>query len=112
MLFYHNTRCRKSRETLEFVKEQGVEPEIIEYLKTPPDFATIKSIVKKLGIAPLELIRKNEQIFKDEYKGKNLTDDEWIQAMADHPKLIERPILVIGDKAVIGRPKEKALELL
>jgi arsenate reductase len=109
---YHNTRCRKSRETLAFLKEQGIEPEIVEYLKTPPDYDTLKSVIQKLGIAPLELIRKKEQAFKDHYKGKELSDEEWIRAMVEHPKLIERPIVIRGDKAVIGRPREKVLELI
>lgn len=95
-----------------FLKEQGIEPEIVEYLKTPPDFDTLKSVIQKLGIAPLELIRKNEKIFKENYKGKDLSDDEWIRAMVDNPKLIERPIIIKGDKAVIGRPKENILELI
>lgn len=112
MQIYHNTRCRKSRESLAFLKEQGIEPEIVEYLKTPPDFDTLKSVIQKLGIAPLELIRKNEKIFKENYKGKDLSDDEWIRAMVDNPKLIERPIIIKGDKAVIGRPKENILELI
>lgn len=109
---YHNTRCRKSRETLAFLKEQGIEPEIVEYLKTPPDFETLQSLIQKLGIAPLELIRKKEQAFKDNFKGKELSDEEWIRAMVDYPKLIERPIVIKGEKAVIGRPREKVLELL
>jgi len=112
MFLYHNNRCSKSRETLAFLKEQGVEPVIIEYLKTPPDFDTLKDIVNKLGIPPLDLIRKNEQIFKDSFKGKELSDDEWIQVMIENPKLIERPIAITEDKAVIGRPKENVLKII
>jgi len=112
MQLYHNNRCRKSRETLAFLKEQGIEPEIVEYLKTPPDFDTLKNLIAKIGISPLELIRKKEQIFRDNFKGKELSDDEWIQVMVDNPKLIERPIAITEDKAVIGRPKENVLELL
>jgi arsenate reductase len=97
---------------LSFLKEQGIEPEIVEYLKTPPDFETLKEVVRKLGIAPLELIRKNESIFKENFKGKELSDEEWIRAMIEFPKLIERPIVIRDDRAVIGRPKENVLNLL
>lgn len=112
MQLYHNPRCSKSRQTLAFLKEQGIEPEIIEYLKTPPDVKTLTEVIAKLGIKPLELIRKGEQIFKDNFKGKELSDQEWIEAMVEYPKLIERPIAIKGNKAVIGRPKENVLELL
>ena len=112
MQLYHNPRCSKSRQTLAFLKEQGIEPEIIEYLKTPPDVKTLKDVISKLGIKPIDLIRKGEQIFKDNFKGKELSDAEWIEAMVEFPKLIERPIVIKGNKAVIGRPKENVLELL
>ena len=112
MQLYHNPRCSKSRQTLAFLKEQGIEPKIIDYLKTPPDVKTLTEVLAKLGIKPLALIRKGEQIFKDNFKGKELSDQEWIEAMVEFPKLIERPIAVKGDKAVIGRPKENVLELL
>ncbi len=111
-LYYHNPRCRKSRETLEFLKEKGIEPELFLYLKTPPSFDELKEVIKKLGIKPYDLIRRNEKIFKENYKGKDFSDDEWIRIMVENPKLIERPIIIAGDKAVIGRPKENVLELL
>ncbi len=111
-LYYHNPRCRKSRETLEFLKEKGIEPELFFYLKTPPTFEELKEVVRKLGIKPYDLIRKNEKIFKENFKGKEFSDDEWIKIMTENPKLIERPIIIKEDKAVIGRPKEKVLELL
>jgi len=110
--YYHNPRCGKSRQCLAFLQEKGVEPELILYLKTPPTFEELKEVIDKLGIKPLDLIRKKESIFKENFKGKELSDDEWIQAMVDYPKLIERPILVSENAAVIGRPKEKVLELL
>ena len=110
--YYHNPRCGKSRQCLAFLQEKGVEPELILYLKTPPTFEELKEVVDKLGIEPLELIRKKESIFKENFKGKELYDDEWIQAMVDYPKLIERPILISEKAAVIGRPKENVLELL
>lgn len=109
---YHNPRCSKSRSTLKILEEHGVTPEIVEYLKTNPDIGEIKSLVKMLGIAPVELIRKGEKVFKEHYKGKDLSDEEWISAMAEHPVLIERPIVVKDGKAIIGRPPEKVIELL
>ena len=111
-LYYHNPRCRKSRETLEFLKEKGIEPELFFYLKTPPSFEELKEVIKKLGINPFDLIRRNEKIYKENFKGKELSDDEWIKIMVENPKLIERPIIIGKDKAVVGRPKEKVLELL
>ncbi|HHH52886.1 MAG TPA: arsenate reductase (glutaredoxin) [Bacteroidetes bacterium] len=111
-IYYHNPRCRKSRETLEFLKEKGVEPELFFYLKTPPSFSELKEVIEKLGIKPLELIRKNEKIYKEQFKGKDFTDDQWIEIMVENPKLIERPILITEEKAVIGRPKENVLELI
>jgi len=103
---YHNPRCRKSREGLQLLKESKQEFKIIEYLKETPSFDELKSIINLLGITPLELIRKNESIWKKNYKGKELTNDEVIRAMTEHPKLIERPIVINKEKAVIGRPPE------
>jgi arsenate reductase len=103
---YHNPRCRKSREGLQLLKESKREFKIIEYLKETPSFDELKSIINLLGITPLELIRKNESIWKNNYKGKELTNDEVIRAMTEHPKLIERPIVINKEKAVIGRPLE------
>jgi arsenate reductase len=112
MQLYHNPRCRKSRETLAFLKEQGIEPQIIEYLKTPPDFQTLKLIIEKLGIKPFDLIRKKEAEFTENYKGQNLTDDQYIEAMVKFPKLIERPIAITEKGAAIGRPMENVLKLI
>ena len=103
---YHNPKCRKSREGLQLLKESKQEFKIIEYLKEAPSFDELKSIIHLLGIPPLELIRKNESIWKKNYKGKELTNDEVIRAMTEHPKLIERPIVINKEKAVIGRPPE------
>ena len=103
---YHNPRCRKSREGLQLLKESKQEFKIIEYLKETLSFDELKSIINLLGITPLELIRKNESIWKKNYKGKELTNDEVIRAMTEHPKLIERPIVINKEKAVIGRPPE------
>ncbi|GAB4230022.1 MAG: arsenate reductase (glutaredoxin) [Ekhidna sp.] len=112
MKIYHNPRCRKSRETLSLIEEKGIKPEVIEYLATPPSSSQLKEIISMLGIKPLELIRKGEEIFKEKYRGKELSDEEWVQAMVENPKLIERPIVVSDGKAIIGRPPEKVLDIL
>lgn len=112
MKIYHNPRCRKSRETLQLLEEKGVKPEVVEYLKEVPTKDELKDLVKKLGIKPQQLLRKNEPDFKENYKGKELSDEQWISAMVKYPKLIERPIVVKGNKAVLGRPPENVLELV
>ncbi len=112
MKIYHNPRCSKSRQTLELIKSNGVEPEVIEYLKEIPSENELKEVLSNLGIQAEELLRKGEAIFKEQYKGKTLTEDEWIKAMIEHPKLIERPIVVKGNTAVLGRPPENVLSLL
>lgn len=109
---YHNPRCTKSRATLALLNERGVEPKVIEYLTTPPTAKELKAIVSKLGIKPEALVRKGEDVYKEKFAGKALTDAQWIEALAANPILIERPIVVRGDKAVIGRPPENALELI
>ena len=109
---YHNPRCSKSRLGVQALEEHGQHFEIIKYLDNPLTFDELENIIKKLGIAPLDLIRKNEAIWKSDFKGKNLSDDKIVQAMIDHPKLIERPIVVHGNKAVIGRPTEQIFEIL
>ena len=113
MQIYHNPRCSKSRQTLELLRERGIEPEIVEYLKTPPDELMLARLLKQLGIGPRDLLRTKEP----EYAALGLADpglddDALIRAMAEHPKLIERPIVVHGRRAVLGRPPEKVLELL
>lgn len=112
MKIYHNPRCRKSRETLELLKENGVDPEIVLYLENPPSKAELTAVLAKLKIEPEELLRKGEAVFKENYKGKTLTKKQWIAAMIKHPKLIERPIVIKGAKAVIGRPPSKVLDLI
>ncbi len=108
----HNPRCGKSRNTLAIINDKNLDVEVIEYLKTPPTASELKGIIKKLGIKPEELIRKGESIFKENYKGKQLNDDEWIDAMVANPILIERPIVIKGNLAIIGRPPENVLELI
>ena len=109
---YHNPRCRKSREGLQLLKESKQGYKIIEYLKETLSFDELKSIINLLGITTLELIRKNESIWKKNYKGKELTNDEVIRAMTEHPKLIERPIVSGVTKAVIGRPIDNLIEFV
>lgn len=112
MKIYHNSRCSKSRSALSILQEKQLDVKVVNYLETPPSIKEIKDILKKLGIKAEELVRKGEKEFKENYKGKELTEDEWINAMAKYPKLIERPIFVNGDKAVVGRPPEKVLEII
>ncbi len=109
---YHNNRCSKSRCAIDLLNEKNVKYEVVEYLNDTPSFAEMKEIISLLKIHPIELIRKGEADFKDNFKGKELSDDQWIQAMIDFPKLIERPIVINGNKAVIGRPTERILTIL
>ncbi|MEM9918899.1 MAG: arsenate reductase (glutaredoxin) [Bacteroidota bacterium] len=112
MTIYHNPRCRKSRETLAILEDKGIQPEIVLYLDQVPNKASLQKIVQKLGIRPFELVRKGEAVYKEQFKGKELSDEEWLEAMVAHPKLIERPIVIKGEKAVIGRPPENVLALI
>ena len=110
---YHNPRCSKSRETLALLQDQGVEPQVVLYLQNPPDPATLTQLLKALNLSPRELIRNKE----DEYKAlkladPSLTDEDLVAAMCRHPKLIERPIVVKGKRAALGRPPENVLQLL
>ena len=112
LTIYHNPRCRKSRETLQLIEDSGEMLTVVEYLKTVPSADDLADLIEKLNIEPQALLRKGEAIYKEQFKGKTLSDEEWIQAMVDNPKLIERPIVVRGDKAIIGRPPEKVKALL
>jgi len=109
---YHNPRCGKSREALKIIEQNSEKIQIIEYLKLPPTEDELRDIINKLGIRPEQLIRKNENLYKENYKGKEYTDVEWIHILAGNPILIERPIILNEDRAVIGRPPEKVRELL
>lgn len=108
----HNPRCSKSREGLQFLKSKGIQPEEIRYLDQPLTVGEIKAILKKLGIPAIDCVRKNEAIYKQEYADKELSDDQWAEALAKHPKLIERPVVINGNKAVIGRPAENIRMIL
>lgn len=112
MKIYHNPRCSKSRQTLEIIKKSHQEFEIVEYLKDLLSISELEIIIEKLGITPIELVRKNELIWKENYKGKNLSDKEIVQAMIENPKIMERPIVVNGEKAVLGRPPENVLKII
>lgn len=109
---YHNPRCSKSRQGLQILEEANVPFEIINYLNHPPTIDELTKLIKTLNISPIQLVRKGETVWKENYKGKTLTDSQIIEAMATHPKLIERPIVIDGDKAVIGRPPTLIKDLL
>ena len=115
IIVWHNPRCRKSREGLAMAQkaaeEKNLEVEIRKYLDNPPSKEELKKVLKMLGMKPIELVRTKEADWKDNFKGKELSDDEVIDAMVQYPKLIERPVVIYKDKAVLARPAEKVLEL-
>jgi arsenate reductase len=106
LTIYHNPRCRKSRETLELIRESDNLVEIVEYLEDQLSAEELEELLEKLGMKAEQLVRKQEAVYKENYKGKQLSEQEWIAAMVEHPKLIERPIVVREDRAVLGRPPE------
>ncbi|TYP65273.1 arsenate reductase (glutaredoxin) [Stutzerimonas stutzeri] len=113
LILYHNPRCSKSRNALELLEQRGLTPSVIRYLETPPSADELRQILARLGISPRQLLRSGEEEYKTlNLTDSTLTDEQIIDAMVAHPKLIERPILVVGDAAVIGRPPEKVLEIL
>ncbi len=112
VVIYHNARCSKSRSACELVAAEGINAEVIDYLKTPPGRDELRSLLRKLGMKPEQLVRQGEEVFKGHYAGKTLSDEQWLDALVAYPILIERPIVVRGDRAVIGRPSEKVRELL
>jgi arsenate reductase len=110
---WHNPRCSKSRQTLALLRDKGIEPEIVEYLKTPPDAATLKATLKKLGLKARDLLRTKEAAYKEHgLADAGLSDEAIIAAMVDAPMLIERPVVIKGGKAALGRPPEAVLEIL
>ncbi|MFC3150545.1 arsenate reductase (glutaredoxin) [Litoribrevibacter euphylliae] len=110
---YHNPRCSKSRQTLQLLEEQGITPEVRLYLQDAPSAQELQEVLHKLGISARELLRTKEQEYKDlELKDAAKSDDDIINAMISHPKLIERPIVIKGEQARIGRPPEQVLEIL
>lgn len=112
-IIYHNPRCSKSRQTLQLLTDHGIEPTIILYLEKPPSKPALKKILAALAIKPRALLRKGEAIYKElNLQNESLSDSALIDAMHTHPVLIERPIVIVGDRAVLGRPPENVLELL
>ena len=112
MKIYHNPRCSKSRQTLALLKENGVEPDVVLYLDNTMTASELRGLLAKMGISPMQLVRKGEAVWKEKYKGKELSDDQVIEAMIINPKLIERPIVVKDQLAVLGRPPENVLKLI
>ncbi len=108
----HNPRCGKSREALSLLQKENCEIEIIEYLKKVPTKKELKTILSKLGLKAVEIVRKKEAIYVEKFKNKNFTNEEWIQLLIENPILIERPIVIDGYKAIIGRPPELVIDLL
>jgi len=111
MKIYHNPRCSKSRQTLALIEEAGIQPEIIKYLVTIPSKEELLDLLMKLNLKPSDILRKGEKAYKEIVKGKTFGEEELIQIMLENPKLIERPIVVRGNKAVLGRPPENVIEL-
>ncbi len=110
---YHNPRCSKSRQTLEILKEHNIEPDVVLYLQTPPDAKKLRALLKKLGLEARDLLRKSESAYKENnLQDQTLNNEHLIQAMVEHPILIERPIVEKGNKAVLGRPPENVLSLI
>jgi len=110
---YHNPRCSKSRATLQLIEARGLKPNVVDYLKTPPAAGELKAILKKLKLTPRELLRTGEPRYAElGLKDRDLSDDALIALMVENPILIERPIVVVGDKAAIGRPPEAVLKIL
>ena len=112
MKIYHNPRCRKSREGIKYLESKKINFEVIDYIKNNLSSEQIRNILKKLQLKPIELVRKNEAIWKEKYKGKDFTDDQLIRILSNEPKLIERPIIVSEKLGVIGRPAENIDKLL
>ena len=112
-VIYHNPGCSKSRETLQILQDSNIEPEIINYLETPPSAQELKRIIEMLGVSARDLLRRTEQAYTDAHlDDDNLSDDDIINAIVEHPALLQRPIVVCGDRAVIGRPPTLALDII
>ncbi|ODS02317.1 arsenate reductase [Methyloceanibacter marginalis] len=109
---YHNPRCSKSRQTLALIEDQGIAPKVVDYLKAPPTVAELKNVLKKLGLRARDIVRKSEARYASSGKERDVGDDELLALMVENPILIERPIVVSGDKAAIGRPPEAVLDIL
>ena len=113
IVIYHNPRCSKSRETLQILVDNGVDAEIIDYLEDPPTPQELKRIIDMLGVAARDLLRRTEPVYKDaDLDDDSLDDDEIIDAICEYPALLQRPIVIAGDRAVIGRPPARVLEII
>jgi len=111
MILYFNPECSKCQEAYALIQSHGKTVEVVDYLNQPPSIETLRDIVRVLGIAPKELIRKKEILFLENYEGKTFSDEEWLKILSDNPILLERPIVIEGNRAIIGRPPKKVLEL-
>ena len=109
---YHNPRCRKSREGLAFVQERGLEVRVVDYIKTGITEGELKEIASSLKLRPEELVRKNEEFYKKQLKGKELSDTEWLRIISENPSLLKRPVVITGSGAVIGDPAENIAKIL
>lgn len=109
---YHNPRCRKSRAGLQYLNDKGIKPEVVEYLKDPLTEKDLNELLQKLAMKPADIIRTQEAVFKSDFKGRDLSDSEWVKVLVANPKLIKRPIVVKGNKAVIGDPADNISTLL
>lgn len=112
MKIYHNNQCSKSNCALELIKQNGITPQIVDYLQNAPSKEELMNLLSMLHLRPFDIVRKNEPIFQENYVGKTFTDEQWLGVLIQHPELIERPIVVKDGKAVIARPAERLLELL
>ncbi len=112
MRIYHNPRCKKSREGLQFIRDKGIEAQVIDYIKNPISENELQELVMKLGKNPIEIVRTQEEYYRKNLKGRNFTDEEWIKILVENPKLIQRPIVVEKHKAVIAQPPENINQLL
>ena len=112
MKIYHNPKCSKSRATLKYINEKGVSVDIVEYLKHPPTKQELQSILEKLKMAPIDIIRVGELLWKEHYANRELSPEQVLDAIVKNPILLERPIVIDGDRAIIGRPPENVLALL
>lgn len=111
-VIYHNPRCKKSREALNALKEKGYDPEVIKYLDHPPTPDELKEVLKKADLKVDQVIRKEEKLYKEQYKGKELSEDDWLKVLNENPRLIQRPLVVYGERACLARPMEEMDKIL
>jgi arsenate reductase (glutaredoxin) len=111
-VIYHNKRCSKSRKALEIIHDKNITPQVVEYMHQPLDEKKLKELIKMLGIAPEDIVRKKEQLYKEHFKGHKLTSANWLKILSKHPELMERPIIVKNKKAIIGRDTDKLIDFL